>query len=87
MRQKLILRIETLRYVMERARYNYLREMAAEEFNRLLDVTIAKYGDKVTHIGKIDTPNVSGLEQKQVEPEEMLGKCEQLKKVLETMVD
>lgn len=87
MSEKLILRVETLRYVIEKARYNYLREMAAEEFNRLLDATAEKYGDKAAHIGKINTPNISGLEQNKIDSEKLLGKCEQLKQVLEAIAD
>ena len=83
MTEKLLSRIETLKYVVQQAKYDYLREMAGEEFTRLLEESGKKLGEKVGHIEKIKVPNLTGLTDDRVDKEKILEKCDQLKKVLE----
>ena len=86
MAEKLLLRIETLKYVVQQAKYDYLRDMAGEEFNRLLEESDKKFGDKISHIEKIQVPNLSGLKEQKIKPDELLEKCDQLKEVLKAHI-
>ena len=82
--EKLLLRIETLKYVIQEAKYSYLRDMAGEEFNRLLEESGKKLGDKVSHIKRVKSLDLRGLEDEKVDTADILNKCDQLKEVLES---
>lgn len=80
---KLLERSRTLKETIEKSEHYYLHEIAARNFNSLLDESRCHLGDKISHIEKIPSPNYSAVKLERISKHKLLTEVDKLIMLLE----